>query len=164
MLIHFATILSLLQYKAPWSFTIITILDYFTYHAPRQKLTGMREGLKGSQTLDVFFFFWYLCQKMRIHYACQLLSYFLATDFTHLWRKGRQEQRREDNNYIRMDRVRVRWSLIKAEDREGWRKVVARSSSMPQLSFRLQDEWEWVTKSEILLPRLFTCIKERVMT
>ena len=31
-------------------------------------------------------------------------------------------------------------ALRKAEDREEWRKVVARSSLMPQRSFRLRDE------------------------
>ena len=31
-------------------------------------------------------------------------------------------------------------ALRKAEDREEWRKVIARSSLMPQRSFRLQDE------------------------
>ena len=32
-------------------------------------------------------------------------------------------------------------ALRNAEDREEWRKVVARSSLMPQRSFRLRDEW-----------------------
>ena len=52
---------------------------------------------------------------------------------------------------IRKDRQKKRWesewtglglgeTLRKAEVREEWRKVVARSSLMPQQSFRLRDE------------------------
>ena len=57
-------------------------------------------------------------------------------------RKDRQKKRWEN---IRM--IISEWTglglgeaLRKAEDREEWRKVVVRSSLMPQRSFRLRDE------------------------
>ena len=51
-------------------------------------------------------------------------------------RKGRQEKRSGDN-IPEWTGLRLDEALRKAEDREEWRKVVARSSLMPQRSFRL---------------------------
>ena len=42
--------------------------------------------------------------------------------------------------YIRMEGVGIGEALRKAEDREGRRKVIARSPLMTQQSFRLRDE------------------------
>ena len=50
-------------------------------------------------------------------------------------RKGRQKKRWEDN-ISEWTGLGLGEALPKAEDREKWRKVVARSSSMPQRSFR----------------------------
>ena len=54
-------------------------------------------------------------------------------------RKSGQKKRWEDNipEWIGLG---MGEALRKAEDREEWRKVVARSSLMPQRSFRLRDE------------------------
>ena len=52
--------------------------------------------------------------------------------------KGRQKKRSEDN----ISELRLGEALRKAGDREEWRKMVARSSLMPQRSFRLRDEHE----------------------
>ena len=55
-------------------------------------------------------------------------------------RKGRQKKRWEDAILERTG-LELDEALRKAEDREEWRKVVARSSLMPQRSFRLRDGW-----------------------
>ena len=54
-------------------------------------------------------------------------------------RKGRQKWRWKDNisEWTGLGLVEV---LRKAGDREEWRKVFARSSLMPQRSFRLRDD------------------------
>ena len=62
--------------------------------------------------------------------------------------EGKADRKRDGmSTYIRLDRVRAGSSpsIRKAEYREEWRKVVARSPVMPQRSFRLQNEWvrEW---------------------
>ena len=58
--------------------------------------------------------------------------------------KGRRRDRKkkilEDKYYFRTERVGLGEALRKAEDREEWRKLVARISLMPQRSFRLRDE------------------------
>ena len=54
-------------------------------------------------------------------------------------RKGRQKKRWEDN-ISEWTGLGLGEALRKAEDREEWRKVVARSSLMLQRSFRLRDE------------------------
>ena len=54
-------------------------------------------------------------------------------------RKSRQKKRWEDN-ISEWKGLRLGEALRKAEDREEWRKVVARSTLMPQRSFRLRDE------------------------
>ena len=54
-------------------------------------------------------------------------------------RKGRQKKRWEDN-ISEWTGLGLGETLQKAEDREEWRKVAARSSLMPQRSFRLRDE------------------------
>ena len=54
-------------------------------------------------------------------------------------RKGRHKKRWEDN-IPEWTGLGLGEALRKAEDREEWRKVVARSSLMPQRSFRLRDE------------------------
>ena len=58
-------------------------------------------------------------------------------------RKGRQKKRWEDN-IPKSTGLKLGEALIKAEIREEWRKVVARSSLMPQRSFRLRDKWSEV--------------------
>ena len=54
-------------------------------------------------------------------------------------RKGRQKKRLEDN-MSEWTGLGLGEALRKAEDRMEWRKLVARSSLMPQWSFRLRDE------------------------
>ena len=54
-------------------------------------------------------------------------------------RKGRQKKRCEDN-ISEWTRLGLGEGLRKAEKREEWRKVVARSSLIPQRSFRLRDQ------------------------
>ena len=54
-------------------------------------------------------------------------------------RKGRQKKRWEDN-ITEWTGLKLSEALRKAEDREGWRKVVARSSLVPQRSSRLRDK------------------------
>ena len=54
-------------------------------------------------------------------------------------RKGRQKKRWEDN-ISEWTVLGLGEALRKTEDREEWRKVVARSSLMPRRSFRLRDE------------------------
>ena len=54
-------------------------------------------------------------------------------------RKDRQKKRWEDN-ISEWTEVELGEALQKAEDREEWRKVVARSSLMPQRSSKLRDE------------------------
>ena len=54
-------------------------------------------------------------------------------------RKDRQKKRWEDN-ISEWPGLGLSEALRKAEDREGWGKVVARSSLMPKPSFRQQDE------------------------
>ena len=54
-------------------------------------------------------------------------------------RKGRQKKRWGDS-IPEWTGLGLGETLRKAEDREEWRKVVARSSLMPQRSFRLRDE------------------------
>ena len=53
-------------------------------------------------------------------------------------RKGRQKKRWEDN-ISEWTGLKLGEALIKAENREDWRKVIARSSLMPQRSIRLKD-------------------------
>ena len=53
--------------------------------------------------------------------------------------KGRQKKRWRDN-ISEWTGVGLVEALRKAEDREKWRKVVARSFLMPQRSFRLRNE------------------------
>ena len=53
--------------------------------------------------------------------------------------KGRQKKRWEDN-IPEWTGLGLGEALRQVEDREEWRKVVARSSLMPQRSFRLRDE------------------------
>ena len=53
-------------------------------------------------------------------------------------RKGRQKMRWEDN-ISEWTGLKLGEAIRKAENREEWRKVVARSSLMPQWSFRLRD-------------------------
>ena len=59
-------------------------------------------------------------------------------------RKGTQKKRYE-YNISEWTGLGLDEALWKAEDREEWRKVVARLSLMPQRSFRLRDDWvsEW---------------------
>ena len=52
--------------------------------------------------------------------------------------KGRQKKRWEDN-ISEWTGLGMGEALRNAEDRDEWRKVVARSSLMPQRSFRLPD-------------------------
>ena len=52
-------------------------------------------------------------------------------------RKGRQINRWEDNITV-WTGLKLGKALRKAENREGWRKVVARSSLVPQRSTRLR--------------------------
>ena len=54
-------------------------------------------------------------------------------------RKDRQKKRWEDN-LSDWAGLGLGEALRKADDGKEWRKVVARSSLMPQLSFRLRDE------------------------
>ena len=54
-------------------------------------------------------------------------------------RKGIQKKRWEDN-ISEWTELGLGEALRKAKDRKEWRKVVARSSLMPQRSFRLRDE------------------------
>ena len=54
-------------------------------------------------------------------------------------RKGRQKKRWEDN-VTEWTGLKLGEALRKAENREGWRKVVARSSLVPQRSTRLRDK------------------------
>ena len=54
-------------------------------------------------------------------------------------RKGRQKKGREDN-ISEWTGLGLGDAHRKAEDKDEWRKVVARSSLMPQRSFRLRDE------------------------
>ena len=54
-------------------------------------------------------------------------------------RKGRQKKRWEDK-ISEWTGLGLGEALRKAEDREQWRKVVARSSLMPQRLFRQWDE------------------------
>ena len=54
-------------------------------------------------------------------------------------RKGRLEKRLEDN-ISEWTGLGLGEALRKYEDKDEWRKVVARSSLMPQQSFRLRDE------------------------
>ena len=54
-------------------------------------------------------------------------------------RKGIQKKRWEDN-ISEWTEFGLGEALRKAEDRDEWRKVVARSSLMPKRSFRLWDE------------------------
>ena len=55
-------------------------------------------------------------------------------------RKGRQKKRWEDN-IMEWTGLNLGEALRKAENREGWGKVVARSSLVPQWSTRLRDKW-----------------------
>ena len=54
-------------------------------------------------------------------------------------RKGRQKKRWEDN-VTEWTRLKLAEAIPKADNREGWRKVVARSSLVPQRSTRLSDK------------------------
>ena len=54
-------------------------------------------------------------------------------------RKGRQKKRWEDNK-TEWTGLNLGEALRKAENREGWRKVVAQSSFVPQRSTRLRDK------------------------
>ena len=54
-------------------------------------------------------------------------------------RKGRQKERWKDN-IAEWTGLGLGEALQKAEDREDWRKVVARSTLMLQRLFRLRDE------------------------
>ena len=65
-------------------------------------------------------------------------------------RTGRQKKRWEDN-ISELTGLGLVEAFRKAEDREEWRKVVARSSLMHQRSLRLRDEWvsEWVSERVI---------------
>ena len=54
-------------------------------------------------------------------------------------RKGRQKKRWEDN-ITEWTGLKLGEALQKAENREGWRKVVARSSLVLQQSTRLRDK------------------------
>ena len=53
--------------------------------------------------------------------------------------KGRHTKRWEDN-ISEWTGLGLGEALRKAEDREEWKKVVARSTVMPKRSFRLRDE------------------------
>ena len=54
-------------------------------------------------------------------------------------RKGRQKKRWEDN-VTEWTGLKLGEALRKAENREGWRKVAARSFLVPQLSTGLRDK------------------------
>ena len=61
-------------------------------------------------------------------------------------RRGRQKKRWEDN-ITEWTGLKLGEALRKAEDREEWRTVVARSSLVPQRSNRLWDKWSDAYKS-----------------
>ena len=61
-------------------------------------------------------------------------------------RRGRQKKRWEDN-VTEWTGLKLGEALRKAENREEWRTVVARSSLVPQRSTRLWDKWSEVTKT-----------------
>ena len=54
-------------------------------------------------------------------------------------RKGRQKKRWEDN-ITEWTGLKLGEALRKAENREGWRKMVAQSFLVPQQSTRLRDK------------------------
>ena len=58
-------------------------------------------------------------------------------------RKGRQKKRWEDN-ITKSTGLKLGEALRKAENREGWRKVVSWSSLVPRRSTRLRDKWSEV--------------------
>ena len=58
-------------------------------------------------------------------------------------RRGRQKKRWEDN-ITEWTGLKLGEALRKAEDREEWRTVIARSSLVPQRSNRLWDKWSEV--------------------
>ena len=54
--------------------------------------------------------------------------------------KERQTEKEMGRQHIGMDRFKLGEALREAENREEWRKVVARSSLMPQRSLELRDK------------------------
>ena len=62
-------------------------------------------------------------------------------------RRGRQKKRWEDN-ITEWTGLKLGEALRKAENREEWRTVVARSSLVPQRSYRLWDKWSEVKWSD----------------
>ena len=73
-------------------------------------------------------------------------------------RRGRQKKRWEDN-VTEWTGLKLREALRKAENREEWRTVVARSSLVPQRSNRLWDKWQWSiqTCTLVILTSLTRC-------
>ena len=61
-------------------------------------------------------------------------------------RRGRQKKRWEDN-VTEWTGLKLGEAFRKAENREEWRTVVARSSLVPQWSTRLRDKWSEVKNS-----------------
>ena len=68
-------------------------------------------------------------------------------------RRGRQKKRWEDN-ITEWTGLKLGEALRKAENREEWRTVVARSSLVPQRSTRLRDKW---SKSEVMTAKYLYC-------
>ena len=67
-------------------------------------------------------------------------------------RRGRQKKRWEDN-ITEWTGLKLGEALRKAENREEWRTVVARSSLVPQRSNRLWDKWSEVKSGNLLTVR-----------
>ena len=66
-------------------------------------------------------------------------------------RRGRQKKRWEDN-ITEWTGLKLGEALRKAENREEWRTVVARSSLVPQRSNRLWDKWSEVKQHHLFAP------------
>ena len=71
------------------------------------------------------------------------LFFFVGVNYWYKEREGKADRKKIDGKIIIISewaRLGLGEALRKAGDREKWRKVVARSSLMPQRSFRLGDE------------------------
>ena len=78
--------------------------------------------------------------QIEIVWARNKINRTFKDDHTAHGTRREKERPRWEDNIFEWTGLGLGEALRKAEDREGWRKVVARLSLMPQQSFRPRDE------------------------